>query len=65
MFRSNDNSIDDQDDDSDNKTLGTITLIVGNRENKHPSVVLKSVRYLNQPTFLGSRTADLAQYDFV
>ena len=39
MFRSNDNSIDDQDDDSDNETSGTITLIVGNRENRHPSLI--------------------------
>ena len=36
MFRPNDRSIDDQDDDNDNEALGTITLIVGNRENKHP-----------------------------
>ena len=44
MFRSNDNSIDDQDDDSDNETSGTITLIVGNRENEHPSLI---DQYLN------------------
>ena len=28
-----------QDDDSDNEALGTITLIMGNRENKHPSLI--------------------------
>ena len=34
-----DNSQDDQDDDSDDEALGTITLIMGNRENEHPNLI--------------------------
>ena len=39
MCAPDDNPKDDHDGDSDNEMSGTITLVVGNRENEHPNLI--------------------------